>query len=271
MSSLRDIPVIEVDLGPGISAFFTTAQGGVSSAPYASLNLGSLVGDDPAAVAANRRAVSSVTGFPVVYGKQVHSNGVFEIAGRTEAETNMMGTEAIGELGVDTDALVTTHSNLGLAVYVADCVPILCADADAGIVAAVHAGRPGLEAGVIATAVRSMVAHGGEPARMRVAIGPCICSNCYEVPADMAAGFATITHTQVSQTQWGSTGIDLRAAAEQQLRALNINNISHVSKCTYEHAEHGQLFSHRWATHNVERTQGKSGRFCAVVARKPAE
>jgi copper oxidase (laccase) domain-containing protein len=87
----------------------------------------------------------------------------------------------------------------------------------------------------------------------------------------MAQDFATITRTQVSLTKWGSVGVDLRAAAERQLRELGIDKILHISECTYEHAEHGRLFSHRWATHNVERTNGKSGRFAGVIMRTPAE
>ncbi|MFD2841211.1 peptidoglycan editing factor PgeF [Populibacterium corticicola] len=268
MSSLRDIPVAEVDLGPGISAFFTTARGGESSGPYASLNLGSRVGDDPVAVAANRRAVSDAAGVPLVYGRQVHSNGVFEVDGPT---AQVPDTEIAGDVAASADALVSARYGVGLTVYIADCVPILFADADAGVIATAHAGRPGLEAGVIAAAVHEMAAHGATPASIRAAVGPCICANCYEVPADMAQDFATITRTQVSLTKWGSVGVDLRAAAERQLRELGIGKILHISECTYEHAEHGRLFSHRWATHNVERTNGKSGRFAGVIMRTPAE
>ncbi|WP_264001187.1 polyphenol oxidase family protein, partial [Mycobacterium pseudoshottsii] len=107
----------------------TTRAGGVSRPPFATFNLGDHVGDDPAAVAANRRRLATATGLGtdgIVWMDQTHSThvGLVDHGGQTVA---------------DTDGLVTTRPSLGLAVVTADCVPVLMADARHGVVAAVHA------------------------------------------------------------------------------------------------------------------------------------
>ena len=104
---------------------FTTRAGGVSQSPYASFNLGDHVGDDPQAVASNRNRLADIIGLSpdkVVYMEQIHSNTVTVI---DEAPADGQAVEA-------TDALVTTQRGLALAVLVADCVPVLLSDTDAG-------------------------------------------------------------------------------------------------------------------------------------------
>ncbi len=129
----------------------TTRAGGVSAPPFDTFNLGDHVGDDPAAVAANRKRLASAIGLggdAVVWMNQVHGDRVVRVDGPLNEPASAVD---------DTDALVTTTPRLALAVVTADCVPVLLADARAGVVAAVHAGRVGAQKGVVARAVEAML------------------------------------------------------------------------------------------------------------------
>src|SRR6202046_4129932 len=124
-----------------------TRPGGVSARPFDSFNLGDHVGDDPAAVAANRTRLATAIGLGadrVVWMNQVHGDRVAVV------------DEPPGAVIDDTDALVTRTPGLALAVVTADCVPVLLADARAGVAAAVHAGRVGAQRGVVMRAVEAM-------------------------------------------------------------------------------------------------------------------
>ncbi len=121
----------------------TTRAGGVSAPPFDTFNLGDHVGDDPAAVAANRARLAAAIGLGadrVVWMHQVHGDRVEVVDTPRDSAVD------------DTDALVTSTPRLALAVVTADCVPVLMADARAGVVAAVHAGRVGAQRGVVARA-----------------------------------------------------------------------------------------------------------------------
>src|SRR5690606_17189022 len=125
----------------------TDRWGGVSAAPYEELNLGGAVGDDPGAVTANRELAAKSLGLDparVVWMNQVHGNDVAMVDGPW------------GSAVPEVDAIVTTRRGLALAVLTADCTPVLLADPVAGVVAAAHAGRPGMVAGVVPAAVRAM-------------------------------------------------------------------------------------------------------------------
>jgi copper oxidase (laccase) domain-containing protein len=118
---------------------FTDRYGGVSTGPYAELNLGGHVGDDAAAVVTNRHRVAERIGMPagqVLYMNQVHGADVAVVDGPWEGRAP------------DVDAMITSRPGVVLAVLVADCVPVLLADRTAGVVGVAHAGRPGLAAGV---------------------------------------------------------------------------------------------------------------------------
>lgn len=130
---------------------FSTRAGGRSGGVYAWFNLSAGVGDDPAAVAANRERVRSELGVPVVYLAQVHGTRVATVT----------ADPAPGDPDVpDTDAVVTARAGVGLAVLSADCVPILLADPVAGVVGAAHAGRVGAAAGVLPATLAAMTALG---------------------------------------------------------------------------------------------------------------
>src|SRR5215207_7872190 len=155
----------------------TTRAGGVSKAPYDSFNLGRGVGDDPAAVAANRERLAAGVGLAadrLVWMGQVHGRNVAVVDGPTATVEQ-------------TDGLVTAEPDLALVTLAADCVPVLLADLQAPVVAAVHAGRPGARAGVALAALAAMVRKGARPERVEVLLGPAVCGQCYEVPPDMQA------------------------------------------------------------------------------------
>jgi YfiH family protein len=159
--------------------FFTRA-GGASTGLYAGLNTGVGSNDDPAAVAENRRRAAAWMGgvpddFAACY--QIHS------AVARVAEAGWRGERPEG------DASVTAAPDVICAVLTADCAPVLLADAEAGVVAAVHAGWKGALNGVIHSAVSAMQALGATPGRTVAVVGPCIAQSSYEVGADYQARF----------------------------------------------------------------------------------
>ena len=230
-----------VDLGSGIVAGFTTRLGGVSQPPWDSLNLGDQVGDSPEHVAANRRMLEQALAFPIAWSQQVHATTVLRL-------DQPQGFQAAGAVnppyGVG-DALLTSLPQQGLGVLVADCVPVLLADAHSRVVATAHAGRRGMEQGVIAEVVTAMCVAGARPGRIRAAVGPAICGLCYEVPATMRQAAAQIVPQAWAVTRQGTPAIDIPAAVIAQLQGLGLDQVTHVAACT---AENPDFFSYRRAT-----------------------
>lgn len=153
-----------------------------------------------------------------------------------------------------TDALVTARPGVAVVALVADCVPILLGDAEAGVVAAVHAGRVGARVGVVPAALEAMRAAGAEPARTEALLGPAICGECYEVPADMAADVERHLPGSAARGRGGAPALDLRAGLWRQLADAGIGRIGVDPRCT---AEDDTLFSYR--------RQGTTGRLAAVT------
>lgn len=211
----------------------TTRSGGVSAAPFDSFNLGDHVGDDPAAVAANRERLAAAIGLPadrVVWMNQVHGNHVeFVDAPRTEA------FEA-------TDALVTAIPGLALAVVTADCVPVLMADARAGVVGAAHAGRVGAADGVVLRTLEAMLAAGAAVEDVSVLLGPAVSGANYEVPPPMADDVEARLPGSRTTTARGTPGLDLRAGLARQLHEAGVAAIDIDPRCTVADPN---LFSHR--------------------------
>ncbi|MEV1098816.1 peptidoglycan editing factor PgeF [Streptomyces sp. NPDC049952] len=215
---------------------FTDRWGGVSAVPYEELNLGGAVGDDPAAVRTNRaRAARSLGLDParVVWMNQVHGRDVAVVDGPW------------GDAPADVpavDAVVTSRRGLPLAVLTADCTPVLLADPAAGVVAAAHAGRPGLVAGVVPAAVGAMIALGAEPSGITAYTGPAVCGRCYEVPEQMRAEVAAAVPASWSETSWGTPAVDVTAGVHAQLDELGVVDRHSSPFCTLESGDH---FSYR--------------------------
>lgn len=260
MQHAPQVPVLEVDLGPGTRAFFTTRDGGLSSPPWESLNVGTAVGDDPAQVARNRALVDEVAGARVTFVSQVHGRGVVVVPPTHGADGLAVPTLATS---TEADALVSTRDGGPVGVYVADCVPVLLADPSSGVVAAVHAGRPGVELGVVGEAVRAMVLAGADPATTRAAVGPSVCGRCYEVPAALRDRVADAVPATWATTSRGTPGLDLPRGVLAQLADAGVTQTVHVDRCTRTDEA---FFSHRRASADGLAT----GRFAGVVGpRRP--
>ncbi len=211
----------------------TTRAGGVSVPPFDTFNLGDHVGDDPVAVAANRARLAAAIGLPgerVVWMNQVHGDRIEVVDGPRDTAFD------------DTDGLVTSTPGLALAVITADCVPVLLADARAGVAAAVHAGRVGAQRGVVARAVEAMLGVGAQSGDISALLGPAASGRSYEVPAAMADEVEAALPGSRTTTSAGTPGLDLRAGIACQLRNLGVTSIEVDPRCTVADPT---LFSHR--------------------------
>ncbi|HET7802049.1 MAG TPA: peptidoglycan editing factor PgeF [Humibacillus xanthopallidus] len=225
-----------VDLG------FTDRSAGRGTGPYAGLNLGGHVGDDPATVESNREALATALGVPrdhLVLMNQVH--------GRDVVEVREPWTGAAPEV----DAVVTRQPGLALGVLVADCVPLLLHDQAVGVVGAVHAGRPGMTAGIVGRAVSAMRDLGALD--IRATVGPSVCGRCYEVPPDLAAEAAGVAASASARSWTGTPAIDVASGVVEQLVAESVA-VQWIPGCT---RESDSLYSYR--------RDGVTGRFAGVV------
>ena len=210
----------------------TTRAGGVSAPPFDTFNLGDHVGDDPAAVAANRARLAGAIGLAdrVVWMNQVHGDRVEVVDEPRDSAVD------------DTDALVTSTPRLALAVVTADCVPVLMADDRAGVIAAVHAGRVGAQRGVVTRAVEAMLGLGAQVGDISVLLGPAVSGRNYEVPAAMADEVEAALPGSRTTTAAGTPGLDIRSGIACQLRDLGVTSIDVDPRCTVADQS---LFSHR--------------------------
>jgi YfiH family protein len=235
--------------GPSVVAGFTTRRGGVSRPPYDSLNLALTVGDDDADVLANQRTMADELGVPVTrlqWAEQVHGADVAVVD--ESAHGTPEGARAV-------DALVTRARGVVLCIRVADCVPVLLADLDTGVVAAAHAGRVGLAAGVLENTVSRMEAHGARRDQLVVHIGPAVCGSCYEVPAEMADDVAGKVPGARAVSARGTPSLDLKAGARDHLGDIGVQRIFVSGECTLEHPQ-------RWFSY---RRDGVTGRFAGFI------
>ncbi|MCR5536386.1 MAG: peptidoglycan editing factor PgeF [Succinivibrio sp.] len=226
MDLLTDHP-----FGSEVCAVFTTRSGGVSKAPYATLNLGLHVGDSAEDVTENRLRVAQTLGVSCVYMNQTHSSVVKLV-------------EAADDKPVDADALVTTTSRLGLAVMTADCLPLLLSSKQGTVVAAVHCGWRGIYGDIIDHTVMKMRELTSEP--LLAWIGPCIGPRSFEVGPEVYAYFvekhAAAEQCFIRLPQAKYLG-SLPALVRLELGYLKVNQVSDVGRDTYQDTEH--FFSYR--------------------------
>lgn len=234
--------VLAVDLGPGVRAGFTVASPG-DAPPNMSLTVG-----DVDAAARHRLALSRWAGAPLAFVYQVHGRDVHVTDG------------PVPEPRPHADAVVSGDGTAA-AVLVADCVPVLLADAAAGVGAAVHAGRRGVVAGVVLAALEAMERLGAVRARVRAAVGPAICGACYEVPSEMRDEVGALVPAAVSATSWGTPALDLPGAVVAQLAAAGVEDVQRVGGCTLE--------EERWFSHRGLAAGRPEGRLAAVVRVAP--
>lgn len=222
---------------------FTTRVGGASPAPFDSLNLGDLVGDDPAAVAENWRRLAAAAAVSFARVRQVHGDRVL-LADRSHGP------------GEEADAVVTRSPGVAACVAVADCVPLLVADSRGGSVAAVHAGWRGTLARVAARAVDALVDLGARREDLVAAVGPSIGPCCYEVAPDLLERFRDAFGADVATA---AGHLDLWRANARALEDAGVaeGRVDLLGRCTA--CEPRLFFSHR-------RDRGRTGRQVGYVA-----
>jgi YfiH family protein len=237
-----------------VHAFFTR-RGGVSSGPFASLNLSPEVGDEPEHVRENLRRVVAVLGLGadrLYVPRQVHGREVLVLE-------SPVGPGA--SLSTPADALVSSHPELGCAVRTADCVPILLADRSSGRVAAVHAGWRGVVSNIVAATVERMLALGSRPEALIGAIGPHISARAFEVGEDVAEQLARASSAEavVVRSPGLKPRVDLHAIVRAQLIGAGLapDAVQRVIGCTYSEPE--AFFSYR-------RDGQQSGRLLSAIA-----
>jgi len=229
-----------------VRALSTFRGGGTSTAPYASLNLGSHVGDVPEAVAENRRRLAAAAGLPAepVWLRQVHGTQVADLdaVDLDAADFNTTGAGAAAGVG-PADAAFTRRPGRVCAILTADCLPILLAANSGDAVAAAHAGWRGLAGGVIEATVRAL---GVAPERLMAWLGPAIGPRHFEVGAEVREALLQDDLQAADAFQANARGrylADLAALARRRLGALGIERIYGGGVCTYTDGD--RYFSHR--------------------------
>jgi YfiH family protein len=235
---------------PGVRHAFFTRQGGVSTGLYDSLNLGRGSADDPGAVEENRRRAAAALGArsrDLALCFQVHSSEV------------RVAESAWGDDRPRADGVVTARPGLACGALAADCAPVLLADAEARIVAAVHAGWRGALDGVIAAAVDAMTGLGAHPERIVAAVGPCIAQASYEVGTEFLAVFESRSPDWARFFAPGAAPdkrqFDLPGFVLQRLTDAGVGSAEWLGRDTF--AEETHFFSNRRAFHRAEADYGR--------------
>nr|WP_029510917.1 peptidoglycan editing factor PgeF [Marinobacterium stanieri] len=235
-------------LAPGIQALSTTREGGVSAAPWNSLNLGDHVDDDPLAVAENRQRLQAELGIAQPqWLTQVH--GVAVVEARSDGRVR------------EADACWTRTPGVVCTVMTADCLPVLFASSDGRQVAAAHAGWRGLLNGVLEATLASF----DDPAEVCAWFGPAIGPLAFEVGPEVRAAFmardaeaeAAFKPSPTHDDRWLA---DLYLLAQQRLQAAGIQSVSGGEHCTF--TEQQDFFSYR--------RDGRTGRMASLIWIEPA-
>jgi polyphenol oxidase len=224
-------------------------------------NVSASVGGGDVAAARHRAARLVGAGLDdVVFMEQVHGARV-AVVGRADRGAGA-GRHADALRGAD--ALATLDAGTVLAVLVADCVPVLLAGPERGV-AAVHAGREGLVAGVVGAAVTTLSDLAGvSGAELVAVIGPAVGPCCYELPAGLAAAVEAAVPGTAARTKAGTTSIDLVAGVTRQLAAEGVVRIAREGGCT--RCDPDRWFSHRAAAAG----RAAAGRQAGLIVRGPS-
>lgn len=214
-----------------VRAFVTTREGGVSEGEYGSLNLGAKGDDDPARVAANRRAVRAHLPADPRWLAQVHGTAVADL------DAGDAGVAAVA------DAAATSVPGRVAVVLTADCLPVFLCREDGSRVAVAHAGWRGLAAGVLENAVAAL---GGEASRVLAWLGPAIGPAAFEVGSEVVEAFVSVQaqdRSAFAPRGGGKYLADLYALARLRLARAGVEGVSGGGFCTYTERE--RFFSYR--------------------------
>ncbi|MDT8408224.1 MAG: peptidoglycan editing factor PgeF [Wenzhouxiangellaceae bacterium] len=227
--------------GP-VQGLCTTRLGGVSQAPFDSLNLGASVGDDANCVRRNRQRLQQALPGSPCWLEQVHGRGCIHLDDwRPGVQADAAWTDRFGQVAV---------------VLTADCIPILVAADDGACVAAIHAGWRGLSSGVIENSISSLPVA---PGRLSAWVGPCIRQDRYEVGPEVRGAFAD-TPDCFEAGRPGHWWADLAAIAIERLQRLGLGRIEDCGLCTA--AQRHLFFSHR--------RDGSCGRIASLIWLDPS-
>lgn len=230
---------------PRVRSLLTTRVGGFSGGSWAGFNLASHVGDDPAAVAANRQRLAAMLPSAPCWLEQVHGVDIVECS----------AAPAVGAVPPHADAAFTRVPGVVCAVLTADCLPLLLADDAGSVVAAAHAGWRGLCNGVIE---RTVAAMGCSPARLHAYLGPAIGATAFEVGDEVRAAFLAadpLAGAAFAPLVPGKWLADLAMLARQRLAALGVRSVSGGELCTLSDAQ--RFYSYR--------RDGVCGRMASLV------
>ncbi len=230
---------------------FFTRRGGVSRGIYASLNTGLGSRDDPAHVRENRqRAMQALGAMHLATPHQRHTNICATI---TNADDWPFDSPPVA------DAIATTVPGLMVAVNTADCGPILFADADAGVIAAAHAGWRGAIGGVLENTIAAMQGLGARREHISAAIGPCITQTAYEVGPEFPAPFLEQDPANrrffTPAPRQGHWMFNLPGYIAERLRRAGLQHIEQLGRCT--HGEEELFFSWRRTCQRGEEDYGR--------------
>ncbi len=219
---------------------FLGRQGGQSVGPYASMNMSEFVGDDPRNVAGNWSRLRAMLPAGIRFARvnQVHGGDIRIVTGGDAAERPRA------------DGMVTNERGIVLAIFTADCVPILMRSEEDRAVGAVHAGWRGVLAGIAVNAVCAIERLGGRASRLRVALGPAIGMCCFEVDSSLATPFVEEIRLAANHVREGRPGkayLDLRGIIHDQLVEAGVppDAIENAVLCTRCHSD--RFFSRRAA------------------------
>lgn len=243
---MRSAPCIVPDwpLPAGVRSLVTTRNGGVSRIPFASLNLGGHVGDDPDAVAVNRERVGALIGGNPLWLNQVHGVRVVDAAAYSHQD-----------LPPEADAAFSRQAGVVCTVMTADCLPVLFCDDAGTVVAAAHAGWRGLLAGILEETIAAM----NVPAnRLLVYLGPAIGRHAFEVGDEVRSAFMAAdagSETAFQPSRPGKWLADIYRLARRRLAGQGIERVFGGSFCTV--SETDRFFSYR--------RDGQTGRMASMI------
>jgi polyphenol oxidase len=246
-----------------LTAVVTTRHGGVSTGAYGSLNLGGHVGDDPEAVAENRRRLAEALGVDrLTVADQRHTNRVAIVTQALAGRGHDGVADSAAALPA-TDAMITAVPGAALAILVADCAPVVLYDPVRRAAGVAHSGRAGTLSGVVPRTVGAMAAaFGTAPADLLIGIGPAIGGASYEIgPAEVAevtAALGAAAARLLTPSRPGHALFDLTGAIRGQLRAAGVPEASVHDLAVDTRTSTADFFSDRAAR--------PCGRFAAVVA-----
>lgn len=241
MTTMNTLSLISLDAGPGITAFSTLRGCTSDDSPYSGFNACHYTGDDPRHVKACRSALCKELGISecqLIIPRQTHSTNVATIGYEKPMLENV-------------DALVTRRTDVALCINTADCVPVVMSDANARVIAVAHSGWRGTVGRIAARTVEAMTRLGASPHDIIVAMGPCICPECFEVGDEVVEAFATEFPDagEIIIPRTPRSHIDLAAAIRHTLVEAGVPESSIIGPTACSHCNPDKLFSAR--THGI--------------------